>query len=243
MLKTLPTQNESYNDIFEWCLNHVAYPANHTMISYDTTNSEYYIANKTINIVLNDSDTFLPYRISKCDDFSLESNNIKSFVNFPKTMVLSSRLPMLRKLSLKNTNKLDLSNLNKEYSEISLLYLINIKKICITDLKNIFVDEIVTFDNVNDLSIYDVCNFIDLDFRRLEYMHQTHKFKNLQHIVSCKHLKCFYINYSNVYTTDETRLLRDIIDKFTLFEIAKRKEHIMDMTIDLLDNNFDYECS
>ena len=209
---------------------------NYVTFCYDDNKMEYYIIGEHINISLDDQ-LQIPFEIRKCDYFTIESNTINSWDNFPKIRYYINEPDI--SLTLNNTEKLDMSQLHIQFPKLSELRFNNFNNFDLKNINGIKINNLLYFRNINSKNIFDLSQYQDIIASGLEFSDSLYSFKNLQCVLLYKHIKRVYFNYSEIYTNSQIDILRKIMNDF--LSKNNKKEYTMDMTLALLNSGFENE--
>lgn len=184
----------------------------------------------------------LPFRFEKCDHFVLTGANIKSMKNFPTSSYENFTLDIV----LNECDNLNFETRENDYQmPICNMTLIKMNKIHITDLhrisSNLTSIGFYTSDNkkLHDLSTYDT----NIEIVRLNPLLQLSNITSLITNVNCN-IEEFYITEDDdgdYYDSNQIDILERIIAKYMNMKKNVRKDHVMDMTIDLIDAGYEDE--
>ncbi len=180
----------------------------------------------------------IEYKIySKHHSYHYLLKNLSSFDNIPKTV---------KSIIFDQTEKLDFMLFDESINSVDVIVIQNNSIITPKNLE-LNTREAICFYDCKNPEIYDFQNYNKIFTQTIKIDNFYHRIKNFTHCLLLEnHIHIMNIVLSSndemcVYNTKQLTLLNHFLLKYMM--MYKKKEHIMDMTIDLLDNDFEYECS
>ena len=222
----------SITDFVDECINEFGRPTT----AFDVNKVCYYIIGEELDLSLNNQ-TRIPFEIRKCDYFRIESNTLNSWDNFPKRRYYIDEPDI--SITFDNTEQLDMSVLHIQYPELQELRLCYFDNFDLHNLQGMKINQLLHFRSVKPQNIYDLSQYTDIITDGLEFSENIYGFKNLPHILLCKHISRLYVNCCEIYHTTQIDILRGFIHKF--LSQQNKEQYIMDMTLGLLNAGFENE--
>ncbi len=235
------TSKLSRKQMLEWCKTNI----DDFSLFDNNTHREKYFVDEMAQVVysqsydvfveINTNDSELPIGITCITTFRIKhAPNLKSFKNFPSKY--SSIFP--NDMEFSNCPLLDFNDFYYGLKHIGVLFIDkpndNIKPQLLNKNQKwniLYYADDATLNDCIDISNYTQLN----DIKRLILYPPSH-LKNLSSILDTK-IQKLEIGVSKYYVYDKKILLNGIANKY----IVLGKDHIMDMTIELIDNGFEDE--
>ncbi len=230
-LKESDSQN-ILNEMRAWCNNNVIDYVNlyeaqdEELLKFFPDTNQIFINSCEILTI----DKILPYEILVGEFFEIDGLYLTSFKNTPNV-----RYRILPTMVFEQCNKLDFTKVHYDTSELE-IHFKSMRKISPTYLNTRQQFKSLSFEYCDNHDIFDISKYKELNVIEKLFLIGGNTFLiNLTDIFNTN-IKCIGNIDSMVYNNmKEEELLVDTLNRF----LKLGKDHIMDMTLELIDNGFE----